>query len=209
MLLVIDNYDSFTYNLVQLLGALGAEVRVFRNDALSLDDIRRLAPAGIVISPGPGTPDQAGVSLEVIRHLHTQVPILGVCLGHQAIAQVFGGRVARAARLMHGKTSPIVHHGRGLFAGLPQNFPATRYHSLLVYEPLPPMLEVTARTPEGEVMALRHRTAPLYGVQFHPESVLTHEGARLLKNFLAMSSQWSAGRGEGAVREPQTAYSPV
>ncbi len=204
MLLVIDNYDSFTYNLVQLLGALGAEVQVFRNDALSLDDIRRLAPTGIVISPGPGTPQEAGVSLEVIRHLYTQVPILGVCLGHQAIAQVFGGRVARAARLMHGKTSPIVHHGRGLFAGLPQNFPATRYHSLLVYEPLPPMLEVTARTPEGEVMALRHRTAPLYGVQFHPESVYTPAGPALLRNFLRVVEVFATHRVAG----PRGALSP-
>ena len=190
MLLMIDNYDSFTYNLVQYLGELGEDVRVVRNDALNADEVRRLAPARIVISPGPGTPDDAGVSLALIEKLGGQVPILGVCLGHQSIGQAFGGRVIRAQRIMHGKTSPIFHNGQGVFAGLPNPFEATRYHSLLVEKSsLPACLEITAwtQTPDGaidEIMGLRHRTLPIEGVQFHPESILTQHGHDLLRNFL-------------------------
>lgn len=184
MILVIDNYDSFTYNLVQYLGALGARVAVYRNDQISLPAIQALRPERIVISPGPGTPQQAGVSLEVIRALHPTTPILGVCLGHQAIAAAFGGRVDRAPQPMHGKTSLIHPLDDPLFAGLPRPFTATRYHSLLVYEPLPPELQPLAYTAAGELMALRHRRYPTYGVQFHPESILTTEGLRLLENFL-------------------------
>ncbi len=186
MIVVIDNYDSFTYNLVQLLGELGAEVRVWRNDEITVDEVAALSPSHIVISPGPGTPEQSGVSNEIIRALGPHVPTLGVCLGHQCIGHVFGGRVVRAGRLMHGKTSPIFHDGSGLFQGLPNPFEAGRYHSLIVAEPLPDVLEVTARTPEGEIMALRHREYPIFGVQFHPESVLTPDGRRLLENFLAV-----------------------
>jgi len=190
MLLMIDNYDSFTYNLVQYLGELGEDVRVVRNDALSVDEIRRLAPSRIVISPGPGTPDHAGVSLALIEKLGAQVPILGVCLGHQSIGQAFGGRVIRAQRIMHGKTSPIHHNGTGVFAGLPNPFEATRYHSLLVEKStLPQCLEVTAWTQDehggvDEIMGLRHRTLAIEGVQFHPESILTQHGHDLLRNFL-------------------------
>jgi anthranilate synthase component 2 len=190
MVLMIDNYDSFTYNLVQYLGELGEDVRVVRNDALDVAQIRRLRPTHIVVSPGPGTPDQAGVTLEVIRQLGGEIPLLGVCLGHQAIGQAFGGRVVRARRIMHGKTSPIQHHGRGVFSGLPRPFEATRYHSLVV-EPstLPACLEVTAwtETADGEIeeiMGLRHRALPIEGVQFHPESILTQFGHDLLRNFL-------------------------
>ncbi len=182
--LVIDNYDSFTYNLVQYLGELGAEVHVFRNDAVTLEEVRALAPSHIVISPGPGTPDDGGISLEVIRALHAEVPILGVCLGHQCIGAAFGGRVDRAPRLMHGKTSPIYHDQQGIFEGIPTPFEATRYHSLIIHEPLPACLEVAARTAEGEIMAVRHKSAPLVGVQFHPESILTEHGRDILKNFL-------------------------
>ena len=192
MLLVLDNYDSFTFNLVQYLGELAAEhpiateVRVERNDALSLAEIRQLDPAAIVISPGPGDPDQSGICLEVIRELGPQLPILGVCLGHQCLAQVSGGRVVRARELMHGKTSPIHHGGEGIFAGLPNPFTATRYHSLIAErESLPDCLEITAWLEDGTIMGLRHRHHPhLQGVQFHPESVLTQEGHRLLANFL-------------------------
>ncbi len=184
MIVVIDNYDSFTYNLVQYLGELGAEVRVFRNDQVALEDIEALSPSHIVISPGPGTPLDAGISNEVIRHFHGRVPILGVCLGHQCIGYVFGGEVGAAPRLMHGKTSPVYHDGRDLFRGLPNPFQATRYHSLVVHEPVPEVLEVAAFTAEGEVMALRHREAPTFGVQFHPESILTEGGKRILQNFL-------------------------
>ena len=184
MITVIDNYDSFTYNLVQYLGELGAELRVYRNDAVTLEELEQLAPSHIVISPGPGTPQDGGISNDVIRHFHQQVPILGVCLGHQCVGYVFGGQVGRAPRLMHGKTSPIYHTKRGVFANLPNPFIATRYHSLIVEEPLPPALEVTAFTTEGEVMGLRHRHYPTFGVQFHPESILTTEGKRLLQNFL-------------------------
>ena len=179
--LVIDNYDSFTFNLVQYLGELGAEVEVFKNDAIDVAGIRGRGPDGVLISPGPCTPDDAGVSLEVVRELGGQLPLLGVCLGHQAIGQAYGGRVVRAARLMHGKTSPILHDGRTLFEGLPCPFDATRYHSLLVERAsLPPCLEVSAWTAEGEIMGLRHRELDVEGVQFHPESVLTLEGKRLV-----------------------------
>jgi anthranilate synthase/aminodeoxychorismate synthase-like glutamine amidotransferase len=185
VLLVIDNYDSFTYNLVQYLGELGAEVEVRRNDAIDVAGIASLAPAGIVISPGPCTPNEAGISLETVKTLAGRIPILGVCLGHQSIGQVFGGRVIRAPRLMHGKTSPIHHDGRGIFAGLANPFIATRYHSLIVERSsLPDQLEISAWTEEGEIMGLRHRTLAVDGVQFHPESILTIEGKHLLSNFL-------------------------
>ncbi|RLB75361.1 MAG: anthranilate/aminodeoxychorismate synthase component II [Deltaproteobacteria bacterium] len=184
MIAVIDNYDSFTYNLVQYLGELGAEVQVFRNDAVTVDELERLSPSHIVISPGPGRPEDAGISNDVIRRFHAEVPILGVCLGHQCIAHVFGGRVERAPRLMHGKTSMIHHTGRGILANLPSPFIATRYHSLIVTEPLPAALELTAFTDEEEVMGLQHRRYPTFGVQFHPESILTRQGKQLLKNFL-------------------------
>jgi len=185
MILVIDNYDSFTYNLVQYLGELGAKLEVVRNDALDADGVARLAPERIVISPGPGNPDQAGVSLEVIRRLGPTTAILGVCLGHQAIGQAFGATVARARTQMHGKTSEIRHDGRGVFSGLPSPFVATRYHSLVVLaDTVPEELEVAARAEDGEIMGLRHRRHPIEGVQFHPESILTVEGKRLLGNFL-------------------------
>lgn len=185
---LIDNYDSFTYNLAQYLGELGADVRVFRNDAVQVEEIEALQPTHLVISPGPGTPDDAGISNEAIRRLGTRIPTLGVCLGHQCIAAVFGGQVVRAPRLMHGKTSLIHHNGKDLFANLPTPFQATRYHSLIVKEPLPPELEVTATTAEGEVMGLRHKEYPIFGVQFHPESILTQYGKELLTNFLAMKA---------------------
>jgi anthranilate synthase/aminodeoxychorismate synthase-like glutamine amidotransferase len=186
MVLVLDNYDSFTYNLVQYLGELGADVTVVRNDAATIDAITRIAPQHIVISPGPGRPEDAGVTMEVIRQLGSQVPILGVCLGHQAIGAVFGGSVVRAAVPMHGKTSTIEHNGRGVFSGLTAPFLASRYHSLIVAEEgLPQDLEVTARTKEDRaIMGLRHRSRPIHGVQFHPESILTGEGRRILRNFL-------------------------
>ena len=190
MVILIDNYDSFTFNLVQYLQTLGAEVEVVRNDALSVDQIRAKAPERIMISPGPGTPDQAGVSLDVIRELGPTVPVFGVCLGHQALGQVYGGDVVRAKTIMHGKTSRIRHEGRGVFAGLPDGYEATRYHSLVVSrESLPDCLEITAWT-DGEdggfdeIMGLRHREYPVEGVQFHPESILTEHGHALLKNFL-------------------------
>ncbi|MBI4868205.1 MAG: aminodeoxychorismate/anthranilate synthase component II [Candidatus Wallbacteria bacterium] len=183
--LVIDNYDSFTYNLVQYLGELSAKLDVVRNDRLTWQEIRNLAPAAIVISPGPGNPDQAGVSLDVLRNLGHELPILGVCLGHQAIGQAFGARVVRGAQPVHGKTSAIHHDGRGLFDGLPNPFRATRYHSLVVErDSLPAELEVTAWTEDGVVMGLRHRTHRIFGVQFHPESILTDGGKRMLANFL-------------------------
>lgn len=190
MLLMIDNYDSFTFNLVQYLQQLGAEVKVVRNDALTVDQIVALTPERIVISPGPGTPDEAGVSLRVIEQLGPRIPVLGVCLGHQSIGQVYGGHVIRAGNIMHGKTSPIRHEGKGVFAGLPDGYTATRYHSLVVdKDRLPDALEVTAWTENGdgsieEVMGLRHREYPVEGVQFHPESILTEHGHALLKNFL-------------------------
>ena len=185
MLLVIDNYDSFTYNLVQYFGELGANPLVKRNDEIGLDGICTLKPERIVISPGPCTPNEAGISNDVIRTFGPTTPILGVCLGHQCMGHVFGGEVVRAPRLMHGKTSPILHNGEGVFAGLPSPFEATRYHSLIVKrETLPTCLEITAETAEKEIMALRHRQFPLHGVQFHPESILTLEGKKLLANFL-------------------------
>jgi anthranilate synthase/aminodeoxychorismate synthase-like glutamine amidotransferase len=188
MLLLVDNYDSFTYNLYQYLGELGAETRVVRNDALSAQEALALKPERIVISPGPGTPDQAGISLELIAEAAGRVPLLGVCLGHQALGQALGGRVVRAPKLMHGKTSQIHHDGRTLFSGLPQPFTATRYHSLVVDRAsVPPCLEVSAWTEDGLVMGLRHREHALEGVQFHPESILTVAGRALLKNFLEQS----------------------
>lgn len=189
MVLVIDNYDSFTYNLVQYLGELGAEVQVVRNDALSVEDVRRLAPSHVVLSPGPGHPSEAGITEDVIRHLGGRIPMLGVCLGHQAMGEVFGGRVVRAGTLMHGKTSPIRHTGQGVFADLPEPFDATRYHSLVVErQSFPDCLEITAWTDDGLVMGLRHRTLPrLEGVQFHPESIMTAVGHTLLANFLGGS----------------------
>ena len=186
MVVVVDNYDSFTYNLVQYLGQLGAEVRVMRNDAATVETIRAARPDHIVISPGPGRPENAGVTMDVIREMGSDTPILGVCLGHQAIGAVFGGAVIRAAVPMHGKTSTIEHDGRGIFSGIPEPFLASRYHSLIVAdEALPSALEVTARAKEdGTIMGLRHRSWPVYGVQFHPESILTGDGLRLLRNFL-------------------------
>jgi anthranilate synthase/aminodeoxychorismate synthase-like glutamine amidotransferase len=184
-ILMIDNYDSFTYNLVQYLGELGAEVEVHRNDAIGLDEIEDRAPEAIVISPGPCTPREAGISVDALRRFAGRIPILGVCLGHQSMAFAFGGEVVRAARLMHGKTSPIVHDGRTIFRGLPNPFDATRYHSLLVRrETLPDCFEVSAETREGEIMGIRHRDWVLEGVQFHPESILTAPGKDLLRNFL-------------------------
>jgi anthranilate synthase/aminodeoxychorismate synthase-like glutamine amidotransferase len=185
MLLVIDNYDSFTYNLVQYLGEMGQDVRVVRNDELPAAEIAALAPSHIVISPGPCTPNEAGISLEVIKTYAGKIPILGVCLGHQAIGQAFGGKVVRAARVMHGKTSQISHDGKGLFTGLPNPFQATRYHSLLIERAsVPDVLDVTAETAEKEIMAVRHKTLPVEGVQFHPESFLTTSGKELLRNFI-------------------------
>jgi anthranilate synthase/aminodeoxychorismate synthase-like glutamine amidotransferase len=186
MIVVIDNYDSFTYNLVQYLGQLGEDLRVFRNDKVTIEEITRLGPSRIVISPGPGTPHKAGISEEVVQHFHTSIPILGVCLGHQAIGEVFGGKIVSAPSLMHGKTSQIFHDGRTLFRGLPQGFPATRYHSLVVSD-IPDCLEISAKTTEGVVMGLRHRTFPTEGIQFHPESIMTVPGMNLLKNFLSTS----------------------
>ena len=184
MLVVIDNYDSFTYNLVQYLGELGADLQVFRNDQVTLEEIRALDPTHIVISPGPGEPQDGGISNDVIREFGPSTPILGVCLGHQCIGEVYGGKVIRAPRLMHGKTSPVYHNSDQLFNGVPSPFTATRYHSLIVEEPLPDSLQITAFTSEGEVMAVRHREFPVVGVQFHPESILTERGKRILKNFL-------------------------
>jgi anthranilate synthase/aminodeoxychorismate synthase-like glutamine amidotransferase len=187
MLLVLDNYDSFTYNLVQYFGELGAELLVKRNDEISLEQIAALRPERIVISPGPCTPNEAGISNDVIRRFGQNTPILGVCLGHQCIGHVFGGDVVRAGRLMHGKTSPILHNGEGVFAGLPNPFEATRYHSLLVKrDTFPDCLQITAETAEKEIMGLRHKQFPIQGVQFHPESILTVEGKRLLENFLKL-----------------------
>jgi anthranilate synthase/aminodeoxychorismate synthase-like glutamine amidotransferase len=185
MLLIIDNYDSFTYNLVQYFGELGVEMKVVRNDALDVAGVKALAPERICISPGPCTPNEAGISCDLIRELGATTPILGVCLGHQSIGQVYGGDVVRADRLMHGKTSPILHEGKSVFAGVPSPFEATRYHSLIVKrETLPDCLEITAWTEEGEIMGLCHREHPVHGVQFHPESILTENGKKLLENFL-------------------------
>jgi anthranilate synthase/aminodeoxychorismate synthase-like glutamine amidotransferase len=187
-LLLIDNYDSFTYNLVQAFLLLGADVQVHRNDELTVDEARALAPTHLCISPGPGTPREAGVSMDMIRAFAGELPVLGVCLGHQSIVEVFGGRVVRAGRLMHGKTSTVEHDGRTLFAGLPQHCEMGRYHSLIAApESMPPVLEVSARTPEGEVMAVRHREHVVEGVQFHPESILSPDGPQLLGNFLRLA----------------------
>jgi len=187
MLLVIDNYDSFTYNLVQYFGEMGVEIVVKRNDEITLDEIAALQPERIVISPGPKSPREAGISCAVMERFGPTIPMLGVCLGHQCIGEVYGGKVIRAARLMHGKTSPIRHNGEGVFAGLPNPFEATRYHSLIVErENLPEVLEITADTAEQEIMGLRHRDFPIHGVQFHPESILTQAGKAVLKNFLTL-----------------------
>jgi anthranilate synthase/aminodeoxychorismate synthase-like glutamine amidotransferase len=185
MLLVIDNYDSFTYNLVQYFGELGADPQVKRNDAITPDEVEKMKPQKIVISPGPGRPEEAGISMELIRKFGGKIPILGVCLGHQCMGEVYGGKVVRAGRLMHGKTSPIQHDGKGVFQGLPNPFEATRYHSLIVEKnSVPSCLEVCAETAQGEIMGLRHREYPVHGVQFHPESILSKEGKDLLANFL-------------------------
>ena len=187
MIAVIDNYDSFTYNLVQYLGTLGAEVHVRRNDAITVKELKALKPDGLLISPGPGEPKDAGITEDAIRALAGTVPILGVCLGHQALGEVYGGKVIRAPRLMHGKTSPILHRGRGLFAGLDNPFDATRYHSLIVErESLPAVLEVMAWTPENELMGIKHKSHETWGVQFHPESILTLPGLKLIENFLTL-----------------------
>jgi anthranilate synthase component 2 len=190
MLLMIDNYDSFTYNLVQYLGELGCDVRVFRNDAISVDEVEAMQPAQIVISPGPCTPNEAGISVATIQRLAGRIPILGVCLGHQSIGAALGGTIVRASRIMHGKTSPIHHDGRTVFRGLSDPFDATRYHSLVIERAtMPACLEISAWTEEGEVMGVRHREYVLEGVQFHPESILTVEGKRLLKNFLDLGRE--------------------
>ena len=186
MLLLIDNYDSFTWNLAQYFGELGAPPLVRRNDELTVDEIAALRPARIVISPGPGRPEAAGVSVEVIRRLGPTTPLLGVCLGHQAIGYAFGGAVVRAPQLMHGKTSPVLHDGKGVFKGLASPLTAGRYHSLVVQDPLPDTLEAAAHSDDGTLMALRHRTLPIHGVQFHPESVLTSHGHQMLRNFLEL-----------------------
>ncbi len=187
MILVLDNYDSFTYNLVQYFGELGAELVVRRNDRTTIDEVEELCPEKICISPGPGTPDDAGISNDLIRHFGVRIPVLGVCLGHQCIGQVYGGEIVRADRIMHGKTSPILHEGDGVFRGLPNPFEATRYHSLIVRrETLPDELEVVAETSDHEIMGLRHRQHPVHGVQFHPESIMTGEGKKLLANFLSL-----------------------
>ena len=194
MIAVIDNYDSFTYNLVQYLGTLGADPEVHRNDAITVAKLAERPLDGLVISPGPGEPRNAGISEDAIRALAGKVPILGVCLGHQALGEVYGGKVVRAPRLMHGKTSPILHKGRGLYAGLENPFEATRYHSLIVErESLPAILDVVAWTPEGEIMGLMHRDHDTWGVQFHPESVLTIHGMRLIENFLTLCRQHAGG----------------
>jgi anthranilate synthase component 2 len=190
MILMIDNFDSFTYNLVQYFGELGADVKVVRNNALTLEEIERMAPARIVVSPGPCTPNEAGISLPAIRRFAAAIPVLGVCLGHQAIGQAFGGKVVRAKRVMHGKLSSVRHDGKGVFAGLPASFEVTRYHSLAVErESLPECLEVSAESEDGEIMGLRHRTLPVEGVQFHPEALLTEHGHAMLKNFMQGRSQ--------------------
>ena len=194
MLLMIDNYDSFTYNLVQYLGELGEDVRVFRNDEITLDEVAMLTPQAIVISPGPCTPKEAGISVSLIERFAGDIPILGVCLGHQAVGQAFGARIVHAKRVMHGKTSPIHHENQGVFAGLPNPLTATRYHSLVIErESLPASLEITAWTDDGEIMGVRHREKPVEGVQFHPESILTEAGHDLLRNFLKRQPASSYG----------------
>ena len=195
MIGVVDNYDSFTYNLVQYLGSLGATLEVWRNDAITAAELGKKDLEGLVISPGPGVPSEAGVTEDAIRALSGSIPILGVCLGHQALGEVFGGKVIRADRIMHGKTSPILHKGRGLFAGLDNPFEATRYHSLIVERSsLPDVLELMAWTPEGEIMGLRHKQHETWGVQFHPESILTKQGLKLIENFLTLCRQQKSVR---------------
>ena len=190
MLLMIDNYDSFTYNLVQYLGELGEDVRVYRNDEITLEEIEQLAPDRIVVSPGPCTPKEAGISVPLIRHFAGKIPILGVCLGHQSIGQAFGGKVVHAGKVMHGKTSPVRHTDQGVFHGLPQDFRATRYHSLAIErQSMPDCLEITAETEDGEIMGVRHKTLAVEGVQFHPESILTEHGHQLLRNFITESKR--------------------
>jgi anthranilate synthase/aminodeoxychorismate synthase-like glutamine amidotransferase len=189
MILMIDNYDSFTYNLVQYLGQLGAEVRVYRNDDITIDDIEALSPEAVFISPGPCTPADAGISVDVVRHFHERIPIMGVCLGHQSIGYAFGATIIRADRIMHGKTSPIHNDGKTIFKGLPNPFIAGRYHSLIIdRDTLPPFINITAETPEGEIMAIRHEKYPIEGIQFHPESILTPNGKRIISNFLDLIS---------------------
>lgn len=186
MIVMIDNYDSFTYNIVQYLGELGADIKVFRNDETTAGEIEKLHPSQIIISPGPGTPADGGISMDVIRKFSETTPILGVCLGHQCMAEVFGGKVVRANRLMHGKSSLVYHDGKTIYRGISNPFEAGRYHSLIVAEEgLPPVFDISAFTKEGEIMGIRHKSLPLEGVQFHPESILTHEGKTLLKNFLS------------------------
>ncbi len=205
MLTLIDNYDSFTYNLVHFLGELGAETRVYRNDQVTVDDVLAEQPEAIVLSPGPCDPDRAGICLDLIRRAAAAVPILGVCLGHQAIGQVFGGRVVRAPYLMHGKLSKIRHDGKGVFAGLPQDFSATRYHSLVVDRPtLPKDLRITAETADGIIMGVQHTSYPVHGVQFHPESIASEHGHRLLSNFLDLARVERRARG-GSEREQLSA----
>jgi anthranilate synthase/aminodeoxychorismate synthase-like glutamine amidotransferase len=188
MIVIIDNYDSFTYNIVQTIGGMGAQVKVFRNDMIDVAAIEALQPDRLLISPGPCTPGKAGISIEAIRYFAGKIPILGVCLGHQSIGEAFGGVTVRAGRLMHGKTSPITHDGKGVFTGLPSPFDAMRYHSLIVdQKTLPECLEITARTDQGELMGIRHKELPIEGVQFHPESIMTPDGVDLLKNFLEVS----------------------
>ena len=188
MIVIIDNYDSFTYNIVQTIGGMGAQVKVFRNDVVDVAAIEALQPDRLLVSPGPCTPSKAGISIEAIRYFAGKIPILGVCLGHQSIGEAFGGITVRASRLMHGKTSPIIHDGKGVFTGLPNPFDAMRYHSLVVdQKTLPECLEITARTGQGEMMGIRHRELPIEGVQFHPESIMTPDGVDLLKNFLDVS----------------------
>ncbi|EJL39059.1 glutamine amidotransferase [Brevibacillus agri] len=194
MILMIDNYDSFTYNLVQYVGELGEELQVYRNDKITLAEIERLAPDYLMVSPGPCTPNEAGISMEAISHFAGKIPILGVCLGHQSIGQVFGAKVIRAERLMHGKTSPVFHDGKTIFRDIPSPFTAARYHSLIVEEAsIPRELEITARTAEGEIMAIRHREYPIEGVQFHPESIITEHGKQLLQNFLTTYARHTTG----------------
>jgi anthranilate synthase/phosphoribosyltransferase len=205
MLILIDNYDSFTYNLVQYLGELGSEIRVFRNDQVTLNELIALNPSYLVVSPGPGTPDDGGISNEAIRYFTGRIPVLGVCLGHQCLSAVYGGKVERAARLMHGKTSQVTHNGRDIFKGVPSPFEAMRYHSLIVNEPLPAELEATASTAEGEIMAIRHKQHPTFGVQFHPESILTGHGKAILKNFLDIRPPAILKTGETDMLKPYIA----
>ena len=202
MLILIDNYDSFTYNLVQYFGELGTEIRVFRNDQVTLNELIALNPSYLVVSPGPGSPADGGISNEAIRYFTGKIPVLGVCLGHQCLGAIYGGKVERAARLMHGKTSLVTHNGRDIFKGIPSPFEAMRYHSLIVNEPLPAELEVTASTAEGEIMSIRHKQYPTFGVQFHPESILTEHGKEMLKNFLEIKPLATSNTGENAMLKP-------